>query len=59
MITWRPHDDSPSRWFEVETNYDHWERPPWFDDRIDPADDAMNAIGQNDVSLEGMFQVLR
>lgn len=23
----------PSRWFEVETNYDHWQPAPWYDDR--------------------------
>jgi len=50
--------DSPSRWFEVETNYDHWKQPPWFDDRIDPADKAMNAMGQPNLTLEGMLQVL-
>jgi len=50
--------DSPSRWFEVETNYDHWEQPPWFDDRVVPANKAMNAIGQKDISLAGLFSVL-
>jgi hypothetical protein len=50
--------DSPSRWFEVETNYDHWKQPPWFDNRVTPADNGMTAMGQTDLSLEGMFQVL-
>jgi len=50
--------DSPTRWFEVETNYDHWEEAPWFDNRIDPANDAMNAVRQDGISLERMFQVL-
>jgi len=49
---------APSRWFEVETNYDHWKQPPWFDDRVKPADDAMTALGQKKLSLDGMFQVL-
>jgi len=22
--------DYPTRWFEVETNYDHWNQPPWY-----------------------------
>jgi len=47
-----------NRWFEVETNYDHWEEAPWFDNRIDPANTAMNAIGQENLSLENMFKVL-
>jgi len=50
--------DTPSRWFLVETNYDHWEEPPWFDDRVKPANDGMNAIGQQNLTLDGMLQVL-
>jgi len=47
-----------NRWFEAETNYDHWEQPPWFDNRIDPANNAMNAIGQDNLSLDNMLKVL-
>jgi hypothetical protein len=50
--------NSPSRWFEVQTNYDHWEQPPWFDNRVTPANDAMMKMGQNNVTLDGMFGVL-
>jgi len=50
--------DNPTRWFEIETNYDHWEEAPWFDNRIDPANDAMNAIGQDNLSLDTMMKVL-
>jgi len=50
--------DAPTRWFEVETNYDHWEQPPWFDDRVKPANTAMNTMGRTDLTLEGMFNVL-
>jgi len=49
---------SPARWYEVETNYDHWEEPPWFDDRVDPANDAMDAMGIAGISLDNMFKVL-
>jgi len=48
----------PSRWFEVETNYDHWQQPPWFDDRRDPANNAMNNMGRNQLTLDGMFGVI-
>jgi len=50
--------NSPTRWYEVETNYDHWEQPPWFDDRVTPANDGMNSMGQANLSLQGMFKVL-
>jgi len=48
--------DPPTRWYEVETNYDHWEQPPWFDDRIKPANIAMDGLGRNNLSLQGMFK---
>jgi len=47
-----------SHWYEVQTNYDHWKLPPWFDDRVVPADDAMDALGQADLSLPGLLKVL-
>eukprot|EP01124_Arcella_intermedia_P006616 TRINITY_DN1392_c0_g1_i1.p1 TRINITY_DN1392_c0_g1~~TRINITY_DN1392_c0_g1_i1.p1 ORF type:complete len:475 (-),score=69.11 TRINITY_DN1392_c0_g1_i1:20-1444(-) len=50
--------DSPSRWFEVETNYDHWKEAPWFDDRIDPANAVMNSFGQQAISLDNMWKTL-
>jgi acid ceramidase len=39
-------------------NYDHWKKPPWFDDRVDPANKAMNAMGQDNLTLQGMYNVL-
>jgi hypothetical protein len=50
--------DAPSRWYEVQTNYDHWEPPPWFDNRLDPANDAMDEMGEQNASLEGMWTVI-
>jgi hypothetical protein len=47
--------NAPSRWFEVETNYDHWKQPPWFDDRVVPANNAMNGIGRANITLQNMF----
>jgi len=50
---------SPARWYEVQTNYDHWNQPPWFDNRVDPAVHAMNGLGRADLSLDKLFhQVL-
>ena len=33
-------------WFLAETNYDHWEKPLFIDDRITPANKCMNEMGQ-------------
>jgi len=51
-------DAAKGRWYEVQTNYDHWEQPPWFDNRVDPANNAMNAMGRNAATLDNMFKVL-
>merc|ERR1712154_213639 len=32
--------------YVLETNYDHWEQPPWFDDRRYPAEMCMDEVGQ-------------
>jgi hypothetical protein len=50
--------DTPSRWFEVETNYDHWEPPPWYDNRRDPANQHMNALGRGNLNLANLFQIM-
>jgi len=46
----------PQRWFEVQTNDDHWKPPK--DHRRDTANKAMEKMGQKDLSLQGMFDVL-
>lgn len=46
-----------SRWYLVETNYDHWEAPPKSDNRRDPAIGAMNEMTQAGVGMPGLFQV--
>ncbi|XP_065918990.1 N-acylethanolamine-hydrolyzing acid amidase-like [Dysidea avara] len=51
--------DPPERWFLVETNYDHWEPPPKDDDRRDPANQHMNKIGRQNISLDELFSVLK
>jgi len=49
---------SPSRWFEVQSNYDHWTPMPWYDDRVDPANTVLSGIGQNRITLGTMMQVI-
>lgn len=45
-------------WFLAETNYDHWVKPLFIDDRITPANKCMNLIGQQGLSFAGLFNVL-
>lgn len=47
-----------TNWFEVQTNYDHWKQPPWFDDRVVPANEAMMAMGQANLGYDQLFKVL-
>jgi acid ceramidase len=46
---------TPDRWYEVQTNYDHWNRPPWYDNRVDPAEHAMDGVGRAGLSLDALF----
>lgn len=57
---WRlnPNTSKFDRWFLVETNYDHWTKPPAKDNRRDPAIDAMEAVSQEHMSFDKMFDVL-
>lgn len=51
-------DPNSGRWFEVETNYDHWAPPPADDDRRNPAIKAMNEMGQKNISKNALFNVM-
>lgn len=45
-------------WFLVETNSDHWKRPPLLDGRRDFAKKNMQAVGQDRMTLLHMWDVL-
>lgn len=45
-------------WYLIETNYDHWEAAPSFDDRREPAHNAMREMGQANVTATGLWRVL-
>ena len=49
---------STGRWFLVETNYDHWELPPIYDNRRDSAIKGMNATGQAALNKDSLFKIL-
>jgi acid ceramidase len=50
---------SASPWYLLQTNYDHWTQPPFFDNRRDPALDCMtNYVGQSAIDMEQLYNVL-
>jgi len=54
--TWTLDVDN-GRWFILETNYDHWLPPPADDNRRDPGNKHMAALGGS-CSYQDMFEVL-
>lgn len=44
--------------YVLETNYDWWVKPPFFDDRRYPAEDCLARIGAARIGFEGLFNVL-
>nr|XP_054756069.1 acid ceramidase-like [Lytechinus pictus] len=51
-------DPAHGTWYLVETNYDNWKNPPFFDDRRAPATKCMNTMSQANVGIKGIFNVL-
>ncbi|XP_045196945.2 N-acylethanolamine-hydrolyzing acid amidase-like [Mercenaria mercenaria] len=51
-------DPASGRWFLVETNYDHWTTPPPRDNRRDRAIKAMTTLGQKNISVRNLFDVM-
>jgi len=50
-------DPSNGRWFLAETNDDHWKPPE--DNRRDAANNSMKSIGRGNMTLDGLFTVLK
>ncbi|XP_072519185.1 N-acylsphingosine amidohydrolase (acid ceramidase) 1a [Salminus brasiliensis] len=46
------------RWYVLETNYDHWEKPFFLDDRRTPAMKCMNKTTQANITLQTIYDVL-
>lgn len=51
-------DKSKGEWFLLETNYDHWKKPLFIDDRRTPGNKCMNSLSQKGMGLKGLFNVL-
>ncbi|XP_037087514.1 acid ceramidase-like [Pollicipes pollicipes] len=47
-----------SRWYLLQTNYDHWKRPPFFDNRRGPGVRCMDRLGQAALSPARLYDVL-
>lgn len=45
-------------WYILETNYDHWEKPLFLDDRRTPANQCMQKMTRQNVGFAGVFDVL-
>lgn len=45
-------------WFLVQTNYDHWKTPPFYDDRRSPANHCLTAAGVQAASPRLLYNVL-
>ncbi|XP_028658142.1 N-acylethanolamine-hydrolyzing acid amidase-like [Erpetoichthys calabaricus] len=45
-------------WYLVETNYDHWKKPPPHDDRRTPAMKQLNITGQSNINFDTLYQAL-
>jgi len=45
-------------WYVIETNYDHWLPPPKFDNRRQPAEDCLAEVGQDNIDLPTLYNVL-
>ncbi|KAM3621045.1 uncharacterized protein V6R79_005167 [Siganus canaliculatus] len=53
-----PLDPLEGGWYRVETNFDHWLPPPTKDHRREAANKALNATGQDHISMQTLYQVL-
>lgn len=55
---WYMDPSKPNQWYVLETNYDHWNKPPSGDNRRDPGIKSMNAIGRSGINYDTLFEVL-
>lgn len=50
--------DSADKWYVLQTNYDHWNQPPWYDDRRIPGCDCMDEVGSTNLDIATLYNVL-
>jgi len=45
-------------WYVIQTNYDHWTDAPASDDRRDNGIKSMEAVGQSNIDLDSLWEVM-
>jgi len=55
---WRLEPAAADGWFRVQTNFDHWNPVPVFDDRRNPAIARMRALGQTNLTSASMWAII-
>ncbi|XP_045202882.2 acid ceramidase-like [Mercenaria mercenaria] len=55
---WMMTDKTAGGWYVLETNYDHWKKPLFLDDRRDPANKCMQKMSIKNTGFAGLFNVL-
>ncbi len=45
LDVWELGSEKTHSWYLLQTNYDHWTTPPFFDDRVAPGERCMNRFG--------------
>ncbi|KAL3880383.1 hypothetical protein ACJMK2_032627 [Sinanodonta woodiana] len=55
---WQMRSVGAGQWYILETNYDHWNKPLFLDDRRTPANRCMQNLTQQNVGISGIFDVL-
>lgn len=55
---WRLKPSEPNGWYRLQTNYDHWQPVPEADNRRDPGNAMMRAMGPAGVSTAAMWKVI-
>ena len=46
LDVWQLGSEASHAWYLLQTNNDHWHKPPFFDDRVHPGEFCMNQLGQ-------------
>jgi len=56
---WALNTSAPNGWFRLETNYDHWEPAPKADDRRNPGNKLMEAMGRGGVNNLTLYATMK
>ncbi|CAH1777606.1 unnamed protein product, partial [Owenia fusiformis] len=55
---WEMSSQPANSWYILETNYDHWKKPMFLDDRRTPANKCMQKLTQKGMGIAGIYDVL-